>query len=65
MAQALYPSDLTGGRRVLWLLTVEWAGYTLRLASDEVDVVTEAGESIPYASGLDEPRSLRVHLPAR
>ena len=54
MAQALYPSDLTGGRRVLWLLTVEWAGYTLRLASDDVDVVTEAGESLPYASGLDE-----------
>jgi hypothetical protein len=48
----LYPSQLTG-RRVHWLLTVEVGGVLMRMADDEVDVVTDAGEVYHYSAGLD------------
>ena len=49
---SLYPS-VVAGRRIHWLLTVEWAGLTIRLADDQLDVVTEAGTSLQYDAGLD------------
>jgi len=49
----LYPSQLTG-RRVYWLLTVEVGGVLMRMASDEVDVVTDDGEVYHYSAGLDD-----------
>jgi hypothetical protein len=49
----LYPSQLTG-RRVYWLLTVEVGGVLMRMASDEVDVVTDDGEVYHFAAGLDD-----------
>jgi hypothetical protein len=48
----LYPSQLTG-RRVHWLLTVEVGGVLLRMADDEIDVTTDAGEVYHYSAGLD------------
>jgi len=48
----LYPSQLPG-RRVHWLLTVEVGGVLMRMADDEVDVVTDAGEVYHYSAGLD------------
>jgi hypothetical protein len=48
----LYPSQLPG-RRVYWLLTVEVGGVLMRMADDEVDVVTDAGEVYHYSAGLD------------
>ena len=53
MSDALYGSQ-TVNKRLYWLLTIEWAGYTIRIASDEVDVVTEAGTSYAFAPGLDD-----------
>ena len=49
---SLYPS-IVAGRRIHWLLTVEWAGLTIRLADEQLDVVTEAGTSLQYDAGLD------------
>lgn len=49
----LYPSQLTG-RRVHWLLTVEVGGVLMRMADDELDVVTDAGEVYHYSAGLDD-----------
>jgi hypothetical protein len=49
---SLYPSTVAG-RRIYWLLTIEWAGLTRRLADDQLDVVTEAGASLQYDAGLD------------
>ena len=49
----LYPSQLTG-RRVHWLLTVEVGGVLMRMADDELDVVTDDGEVYHYSAGLDD-----------
>lgn len=49
----LYPSQLTG-RRVHWLLTVEVGGVLMRMADDELDVVTDDGEVYHYCAGLDD-----------
>jgi hypothetical protein len=49
----LYPSQIPG-RRVHWLLTVEVGGVLMRMASDEVDVVTDDGEVYHYSAGLDD-----------
>lgn len=48
----LYPTDVAG-RRIYWLLTVEWAGLTIRLADDQIDIVTASGDSLQYDAGLD------------
>jgi hypothetical protein len=48
----LYPSQLTG-RRVYWLLTVDVGGVLMRMADDEVDVVTASGQVLHYSAGLD------------
>jgi hypothetical protein len=52
----LYPSQLTG-RRVYWLLTVDVGGVLMRMADDEVDVVTASvkitrGMGAPWAEGI-------------
>ncbi len=49
----LYPSQLTG-RRVHWILTVEVGGVLMRMADDEIDIVTAAGETYHYSAGLDD-----------
>ncbi len=49
----LYPSQLTG-RRVHWILTVEVGGVLMRMADDEIDIVTDAGEVYHYSAGLDD-----------
>ena len=36
----------------VWLLTAEIAGQPLRWSSEPVEVLTEAGESLPYRGGL-------------
>jgi hypothetical protein len=48
----LYPSQLTG-RRVYWLLTVDVGGVLMRMADDEVDVVTASGQVLHFSAGLD------------
>jgi hypothetical protein len=47
----LYKADAEGAR-ILWLLTVQWAGHTIRIADDEVDVQTDAGDWLHYEDGL-------------
>ena len=53
----LYPSQLTG-RRVHWLLTVDMGGVLMRMADDELDVVTASGEVLHYSAGLDDIASI-------
>lgn len=48
----LHPSQVAG-RRVYWLLTLEWGGLTLRLADDQVDIQTAGGDWLQYDAGLD------------
>jgi hypothetical protein len=48
----LYPSSV-GGRSIHWLLTIEWAGLTIRLSDDQLDIVTADGSSLQYDAGLD------------
>jgi hypothetical protein len=48
----LYPSSV-GGRSIHWLLTIEWAGLTIRLSDDQLDLLTADGSSLQYDAGLD------------
>ena len=48
----LYPSSV-GGRSIHWLLTIEWAGLTIRLSDDQLDILTADGSSLQYDAGLD------------
>lgn len=48
----LHPSQVAG-RRVYWLLTLEWGGLTLRLADDQVDIQTADGDWLQFDAGLD------------
>ena len=48
----LYSGDAAADARVLWLLTLTWAGRTIRLSDDEVDVQTDAGEWRHWHDGL-------------
>lgn len=41
----------TAGRRVVWLLTVTWAGQTIRMSDDEIDVDSDDG-TLHYAGVL-------------
>lgn len=49
----LYPSQLVG-RRVHWLLTVEWAGEVLHVADDEVNVEMADGTTLHFSAGLGD-----------
>jgi len=45
------------GRRCYWLLDLVWAGMTIRLSTDDVDVTEAAtGETWRYTAALDELR---------
>lgn len=50
-ASALYPKRARG-KRVLWLLMMEWAGHVIRVAEDELDVETEDGQVLHFYPGL-------------
>ena len=51
MADRLFRADLLGAR-VFWLIDFVWAGVTWRIADEELDVLTEDGDSLHYAGGL-------------
>lgn len=53
MNERLIPADV-GIERVLWLFTMEWAGHTIRLCDDEVDVDTDDGRVLHYEAGLGD-----------
>lgn len=38
-----------------WLLTIEWAGRTWRIADAAVDVTTDDGDTYVYSAGIDDP----------
>jgi hypothetical protein len=50
--ERLHPNDLRG-RTCRWLLDLTFAGRTLRLSDDEVDVEQEDGTSLHYVGVLD------------
>jgi hypothetical protein len=52
MADRLSPSDLTA-RRVYWLVDLVFAGMTIRIADDDLDVETEDGDVLRYAGVLN------------
>lgn len=41
------------GRRLCWLVTVEWAGQTWRISDAEREVYTAAGDLLRFADGLE------------
>lgn len=49
---SLYGSASTG-QRVHWLLTIQWAGISIRLADDQLDIATADGDWLQYDAGLD------------
>lgn len=52
-ATSLYPSQARG-REVFWLLTMEWAGLTIRVAQEDLDVRTAAGDVLHFVEGLGD-----------
>jgi len=53
MAERLHPAALVG-RRVLWLLDLQWAGQTIRLSDADVEVTDEDGETHSYIGRLED-----------
>jgi len=51
MADRFHPADLLG-KRVYWLLDFKYAGMTIRLSDAELDVLTDAGESLHYHGNI-------------
>lgn len=49
---SLYPSTVAG-RRIHWLLSIEWAGIVIRLADDQLDIATADGDWLQFDAGLD------------
>jgi hypothetical protein len=52
MADRLHPADLIG-RRIFWLLEINWAGATIRLSDLEVDVTAVDGTVRHFDGSLD------------
>jgi hypothetical protein len=50
---SLYPSQ-SAGKRIYWLLTIEWSGLVIRLANDQVDVESDTGAVYQFSAGLDD-----------
>jgi hypothetical protein len=56
-----FPRESLRGRRLHWLVTVEWAGQTWRVSSDEREVLTADGDVLRFADGL-EPLSVMEEM---